>query len=100
MVILAFMKSHAWISALAAITLIVAASYTLYMYRRVFFGPVKNEKIAASADIIPMEHLVLWIFVGCIFLFGLYPRPLTHLMEKGSHQVISLATNSKLGSAS
>lgn len=100
MVIIAFMKSHAWISALSALTLVVAASYTLWMYRRVFFGPVRHERVSSASDIIPLEHAVLWIFVICIFALGLYPRPLTDLMEKGSHQVISSATITKIGSAS
>jgi NADH-quinone oxidoreductase subunit M len=51
MVIMSAFQSHFWVAFVAGLTLILAASYTLWMYKRVFFGPVVNEHVAQFIDI-------------------------------------------------
>jgi NADH-quinone oxidoreductase subunit M len=51
MVILATFRADFWWAFLAATTLILAAAFTLWMVKRVVFGEVKNEKVAALRDL-------------------------------------------------
>src|SRR5579872_4750625 len=51
LVIMSAYQAHLWIAFFAAMTLVLAASYTLWMYKRVFFGPVANEHVAEFRDI-------------------------------------------------
>src|SRR3982751_5527906 len=51
MVIMGAMKASFWIAFLAATTLIFGAAYTLWMYKRVVFGAVANERVAALKDL-------------------------------------------------
>src|SRR3984885_2672425 len=51
MVIMSAFQTHFWIAAFAALTLVLSASYTLWMYKRVFFGPIANEGVAKFTDI-------------------------------------------------
>jgi NADH-quinone oxidoreductase subunit M len=81
MVILSAFQAHVWISLIAASTLILAASYTLWMYKRVFFGPVTNEHVEEMKDLnwIEVTNYVL-LAVGVLFL-GLYPEPVFNVLH-------------------
>src|SRR5207248_2221157 len=59
MVILGAMKVSFWLAFLAATTLILGAAYTLWMYKRVIFGPVANKNVAALKDLNWREATVL-----------------------------------------
>ena len=45
MVILGAVKANFWLGLLAATALIFGAAYTLWMYKRVYFGPVANDDV-------------------------------------------------------
>lgn len=81
MVILSAFKAHFWIAFIASSTLILASSYTLWMYKRVFFGPVANEHVEEMHDInwIEITNYVL-LAVG-VFFVGLYPEPVLNVLH-------------------
>jgi NADH-quinone oxidoreductase subunit M len=81
MVILGAMKFNFWVAFLAATTLIFGAAYTLWMYKRVIFGPVANDHVAALEDLNGRETLVLGLLAVAVLAFGLYPAPLTEVMH-------------------
>src|SRR6185295_11065941 len=49
LVIMGAMKASFWIAFAAATTLIFGAAYTLWMYKRVFFGAVANDHVKGLA---------------------------------------------------
>src|SRR3954471_14433595 len=51
LVILAAVKVNFWLGFVAAVTMILGAAYTLWMYKRVVFGPVANAEVGALSDI-------------------------------------------------
>ncbi|HEY0335522.1 MAG TPA: NADH-quinone oxidoreductase subunit M [Stenotrophomonas sp.] len=81
MVILASFQKHPFIAFGAATTLVITAAYTLWLYKRVFFGEVANAHVAELKDINGRETLVLSVFAAGVLALGLYPKPLTDLME-------------------
>jgi NADH-quinone oxidoreductase subunit M len=81
MVILGAMKFNFWIAFLAATTLIFGAAYTLWMYKRVIFGAIANDHVAALEDIDGRETLVLGLLAAAVLAFGIYPAPLTEVMH-------------------
>ena len=94
MIILASFQKHPVIALLAATTLITAAAYSLWLYRRVFFGEVGNAHVAEMKDINAREVLVLGVFAAGTLLFGLWPKPLTDLMEPSiAHLATQIATS-------
>ena len=96
MVIVASFQSHPLIAFVAAITLILGAGYTLWLVKRVMYGEVGNAHVAAMKDINGREALVLGVFAVGVLLIGLWPRPLTDLMEPSIAQLAGLLANSKL----
>jgi NADH-quinone oxidoreductase subunit M len=81
MVILASFHVVPWVAACAAFTLIIGAGYTLWLVKRVIWGPVGNDKVATMQDISPREALVLAGFAVMVLALGIWPWPLTHLMD-------------------
>ena len=81
MVILASFQANVWYAFLAATTLILGAAYTLWMIKRVIFGPVANDKVAALTDINRREFIVLGALAIPVVLFGVWPAPLVDVMH-------------------
>jgi len=81
MVIVASFQMNPWVAAGAAFTLIIGAAYTLWLVKRVIFGDVANEHVAELKDINAREALMLGAFAAGVLLVGVWPAPLTHLMD-------------------
>lgn len=81
MVILSAYHSSFWIAAIAALTLILAASYTLWLYKRVFFGPVVSDEVAAFPEITKLELTNYILLAVGVFFVGLYPRPVINVLD-------------------
>jgi NADH-quinone oxidoreductase subunit M len=96
MVILASFQEHPLVALGAATTLVIGAAYTLWLYKRIFFGEVANPQVAALKDINGREMFVLLVFAAGVLLIGLWPKPLTDLMEPSIVELAGLLTQSKL----
>ncbi len=81
MVILASFRADFWFAFLAATTLIIGAAYTLWMVKRVVFGEVPNDKVAALQDINKREALILTSLAIAVLVLGLWPDPLIQVMD-------------------
>jgi NADH-quinone oxidoreductase subunit M len=81
MVIMSSFQSHFWVAFFAASTLILAASYTLWMYKRVFFGPINNEYVADFPEISFFELTNYILLAIGVFFLGLYPAPVLNLLH-------------------
>ena len=81
MVILASFQAGFWYAAVAALTLILGAAYSLWMIKRVVYGEIKNKQVAELEDINRRELLLLGSLAVIIIFFGVYPAPLIAVME-------------------
>jgi NADH-quinone oxidoreductase subunit M len=70
-----------WFAALAAIGIILAAVYLLYMFQKLFLGPVDKEENRVLLDMNLREIVTLVPLLIFIFWIGLYPSPFFNLME-------------------
>ncbi|MCX7556598.1 NADH-quinone oxidoreductase subunit M [Xanthomonadaceae bacterium JHOS43] len=94
MVVLSVFQDNVWIAATAALTLIIAAAYSLWLVKRVMFGEVANSNVAALKDINAREALVLGVFALAVLAMGVYPKPLTDLMNTSiAHLATQIATS-------
>lgn len=96
MVILAAVKFNFWVAFLATTTLIFGAGYTLWMTKRVFYGEIANQHVAELKDINRREFTILAILAVFVIGFGVYPEPLTALMQSTSVEFLNHMQNSKL----
>ena len=96
MVIMGAIKYNFWIGFGAAITLILGAAYTLWMYKRVVFGAVANSHVAEMKDINTREFFILAILALCVLGMGLYPLPFTDVMHASVDHLLKHVATSKL----
>ncbi len=96
MVIIASFKANFWFAFLAAGTLILGAAYTLWMVKRVIYGEVANDNVAALKDLNGREFLVLAILAVSVLIVGLWPAPLVDMMNTTIEQLVQQVGQSKL----
>ncbi len=96
LVILSAFKANFWIAFLAATTLIFGAAYTLWMVKRVIFGEVANEKVAALKDLNNREFFILGTLAVAVLILGLWPAPLLDVMHATVDHLVQQITTSKL----
>jgi len=96
MVVLASFKANFWFAAIAAVTLITGAAYTLWLVKRVVFGAVANDGVASLKDLNGREALVLSVLAVAVIALGVYPKPLTDVMEPSLRHLTQLMMMSKI----
>jgi NADH-quinone oxidoreductase subunit M len=96
MVILGAVKANFWIGALAASALIFGAAYTLWMFKRVYLGPVANDDVKGLVDINSREFLVLALLAVATLYMGIYPKPFTDVMDSSVTELLKHVAQSKL----
>jgi NADH-quinone oxidoreductase subunit M len=99
MVILAAFRADFWFAFLAGTTLVLAAAFTLWMVKRVVYGEVKNEKVAALKDLNGRETFNLGALAAAVLLFGLWPAPLVNVMHASVANLVVQASACKLPAA-
>jgi NADH-quinone oxidoreductase subunit M len=96
LVILAAVKVNFWIGFAAAITLIIGAAYTLWMYKRVIFGEVANAHVAALKDIGRREFWLLGVVAATVLLMGIWPKPFIDVMHASVADLLQIVARTKL----
>ena len=96
MVILGAIQVNFWYAFLASFTLIFGAAYTLWMVKRVFYGEIANDNVAALKDLNKREFLILAILATLVLALGIYPEPLTNVTNATVNQLLSHLSHSKL----
>lgn len=96
LVIIASFKANFWYAFLAATTLILGAAYTLWLVKRVIFGPVANDGVATLDDLNGREFLILGVLAAAVLLLGIWPAPLLELMQASVQHLVEQIVTSKL----
>ena len=95
MVIMGAMKFSFWIAFLAATTLIFGAAYSLWLYKRVIYGPIANDHVAQLTDINGREFLFLALLALSVLWMGVYPAPFTDIMHASVNDLLRHVAQSK-----
>ncbi len=95
LVILASFRANFWYAFLAGTTLVLGAAYTLWLVKRVVFGDVANDAVASLKDLNGRELIVLGILAIAVLALGVYPKPLTDVMEPTLQNLVQLMSVSK-----
>ncbi|RFO98285.1 NADH-quinone oxidoreductase subunit M [Rhodoferax lacus] len=96
MVILGAVKYNFWVGFAAASALIFGAAYTLWMFKRVYLGPVGNHHVKELLDINAREFLMLALLAVAVLYMGIYPKPFTDVMDVSVTQLLKHVAVSKL----
>lgn len=96
MIILGSIHAGFWVTFFAASTLIIGAAYTLWMYKRVIFGPVNNKQIAQLNDLNSFELSAFILLAVMVIGMGIYPQPVLKYVHHTVSYTLSQADKTKL----
>jgi NADH-quinone oxidoreductase subunit M len=90
----AFSLKPGWAAA-AATGIILGAIYMLWMFRRVFFGPITHPENQTLLDLNSRELLILIPVIALIVIMGVYPQPFLSRMKTSVDVSLQRIQNSK-----
>ncbi|HAB48245.1 MAG: NADH-quinone oxidoreductase subunit M [Betaproteobacteria bacterium] len=96
MVLLGAVSFNPWTAFAAAATLILGAAYSLWMYKRVVFGPVANDEVAQLNDINAREFVMLALLALLTLWMGIQPKPFTDVTEASVSALLEHVSVSKI----
>ena len=96
LVILAAVNVNFWLGFVAATTMILGAGYTLWMYKRVIFGPVANRHVAELPDLNRREFWLLAVVALAVLALGVWPKPFIDVMHMSVVDLLAHLAKSKL----
>ena len=76
--------------------MILGAAYTLWMYKRVIFGPVANAHVAELTDLSRREFWLLGAVALAVLAMGVYPKPFIDVMHTSVADLLQHVAKSKL----
>ncbi|MBI1940446.1 MAG: NADH-quinone oxidoreductase subunit M, partial [Acidobacteria bacterium] len=90
LIIVGVFKARALFGVLAAVGVVLAAVYLLWMYQRVFFGEITNEKNRILPDCNWREKIMLVAIVLTILWMGVFPQPFLRRLDLTTARIIHL----------
>lgn len=84
-----YLPSPRALAAIATTGVILGAIYLLYMFQKVFFGPLDTAKNGGLPDLDRREKVVFIPLVILIIVMGLFPRPFLAKMEPSVKQFLA-----------
>jgi len=77
------------IASIASIGVVLGACYMLWLYKRVWFGEIKNPHIQKIEDINKIEFSALFFMAFLVILFGIFPNILIQYFAISSESIVS-----------
>ncbi len=82
-------------ASVAAVGVILSAVYMLWMFQRVNYGELTNEKNRSMRDLTPREWVILVPTIGMAILMGVFPGIFLRPMEPAVNKVIERVTGAQ-----
>ncbi|MHB8420014.1 MAG: complex I subunit 4 family protein [Myxococcales bacterium] len=83
------LQAAPWLTAAGALGVILGAVYMLWMYQRVFFGPLEKDENRGLPDLSLREWAVLAPLAALIVLMGIFPQPLLDRIQPAAERLVS-----------
>jgi NADH-quinone oxidoreductase subunit M len=80
-------KFNVWYAAVAGLSIILAAVYTLNMIKNVFYGST-NTLTETFREITVNQRVILAVIVVLVFMVGIYPGPMFQLVEQTTDVIL------------
>src|SRR5690606_35251071 len=94
-VILSAVGANLWIGVATATALMTGAAYSLWMYKRVVFGAVGNERVAQMQDVDLREFWMLFAMALLVLGLGVYPKPVTDMTDASVQALLQHVSHAK-----
>jgi NADH-quinone oxidoreductase subunit M len=89
LVLLAIFSVNTYFAVFATTGVVLAAAYSLWLYRKVIFGSLIKEDLLEILDLSRSEIIILFPLAFLTIFFGFYPQPLINIIEPATLHLIS-----------
>ena len=96
MILISIFKASFWVTFLAASILLIGAAYTLWMYKRVFYGPIVGLAVMQLKEIGVTDKIIFILLTSAIVWIGVYPNALLNVFHTSIAGLLHEALQSKL----
>ncbi len=79
-----------WIAIVAAVSIVITASYIIRVIGRVFFGKMPEEFVGHITDVSVLDKVALGVLCLILVGVGVYPSVMVPLVESGVHSILTL----------
>lgn len=83
-------ESYPWVALIAAISIVITASYIIRIIGKVFFGQLPEEFEGHVHDVTVLDKVALVFLSGILILLGVFPEIMVPLVESGVGNVLGL----------
>jgi NADH-quinone oxidoreductase subunit M len=80
--------ANSWYAFIAALGVILGAAYMLWLYRRLFYGPLEKDDVKAMPDLKFREYVMFVPLVVFIFWIGIYPATFRNVFAPTVSKII------------
>ena len=95
-ILISIFKASFWVTFLAASILLIGAAYTLWMYKRVFYGPIVSLAVMQLKEIGVTDKIIFILVTSAIVWIGVYPSSLLNVFHTSIARLLHEALQSKL----
>ena len=88
LVLIGVFQKNIFVAVMASLGVILAASYMLWLYKRVIFGKIASPEIKKIKDLNKIEIFILVPLVFLTIFFGIYPEPLFNTINISVSNII------------
>lgn len=83
-------KSHPWIALVAAISIVITASYIIRIVGKVFFGALPEEYSGHVGDVTILDKIALILLSAVLVVLGVYPSIMLPWVQSGVNNILRL----------
>jgi NADH-quinone oxidoreductase subunit M len=87
-ILLGVANRNIWWAVFASIGIVLGAAYLLWLYQRVFWGPLDNPANRNVRDLNRRELGLMVALVACMVWIGIYPKPLFDMIDKPVEYIV------------
>ncbi|MCX7125724.1 MAG: NADH-quinone oxidoreductase subunit M [Gammaproteobacteria bacterium] len=91
MILISIFKTSFWVTLVAASILVIGSVYTLWMYKRVFFGKITNNSVAQLKDVSGINTLIFVLLAIPVIWIGVDPNPVLNMFHASIGNLLTLA---------
>ena len=93
LVLLSIFSVNTYFAVFATSGVVLAAAYSLWLYRKVIFGSLIKDDLQDILDLSYREIIILFPLAFLTIFFGFYPQPLLDIIEPSTIQLITNIAN-------
>ncbi len=89
LVLLSIFSINTYFAVFATTGVVLAATYSLWLYRRIIFGALIKDDLSEMFDLTRREIIIFLPLIILTIFIGLYPKPIINIIEPSTEKIVN-----------